>query len=231
MMDVLPWDNLLHRYVDRQGQVDYCRWQQEGRGELDDWLGRLTASDVEGDEAAQIAAWINIYNALVVAQILRRYPVNSIRSQIFGIPNWIGFLWFFLGPVHAVCDRRYSLNHIEQRILKRRFNEPRVHFALVCGALGAPRLRPEAYCADRVRQQLEEDAAQFINTPAHVTYDPKANLLSCSKLFKWHRKSFLRAASSLPAYISCYLPQDRAIKASTPLRYLPYDLSLNDIQR
>ncbi len=226
-MHVRPWDDLLHRYTDGS-QVDYLRWQQEGRTQLRDWLSSATAEPVVGEEDEQLAAWINLYNALVVAHILGSYPMRSIRPRFLGLPNWIAFWWFFMGPTHAVGDRRYSLNHIEQHILKKRFSDPRIHFALACGAIGSPRLRPEAYRPDRVRQQLEDDASRFINDPTNVVYDPEANLLSCSKIFKWHRRHFLQTAASIPAYISRYLTSDVTIKASTPLRYLPYDLGLND---
>jgi hypothetical protein len=92
--------------------------------------------------------------------------------------------------------------------LRKKFNEPRIHFALVCASLGCPLLRKEAYYGETVRNQLEDDAMRFINNPDKVRYEASTQTLYCSKIFKWYKKDFLQVAASIPDYIRGYLKDD-----------------------
>lgn len=221
------WDQLLRQYVDERGRVDYRRWQQEGQKSLVEWLAEMSEVDLAQHPNAdeQLALWLNLYNAVTIAQILRRYPIASIQPKILGLPNWVTFLSFFLRPVYRLGDRRYSLNAIEHGILRRQFDDPRIHFALVCGSIGCPLLRNQTYQADRVQQQLAEDADRFINNPEKVHYE--GGKLYCSRIFQWYRSDFLRVAPSLPQYIQSYWRSDVELTAETPIVYLPYSWQLN----
>ncbi len=218
------WNRMLNRYVDQQGLVDYRAWQAERQG-LRDWLAEVTTGDPTQMEAsAALAFWINLYNALVIDQVLRRYPIDSIRPEIWGVPNWLGFLRFFQRPVCTIGNRSYSLNDIEHGTLRRQFREPRIHFALVCAARGCPLLRPEAYWPERVEQQLEEDAKRFIGNLNKVRH--ASPLLYCSKIFQWYGQDFVQASGSVPNYIQTYLPFDTPLD-HLQIRYLDYDWGLN----
>lgn len=224
--DFAPWDRLLQRYVDGEGRVNYQGWQAEALPALRQWLQQLSPIDPRTlPLQQQLALWLNLYNALVILQVLQRYPIRSIRPEILGIPNWIGFFRFFQRSVYTLNDQPYSLNTIEHAILRQQFNEPRVHFALVCAAIGCPLLRPQAYFPDTVQTQLEDDAKRFIGNPAKVRYDAPTQTLYCSKIFKWYGEDFREAAGSIPAYIAPYL--GIALTDAPRLRYLEYDWRLN----
>ncbi|HEY9632724.1 MAG TPA: DUF547 domain-containing protein [Coleofasciculaceae cyanobacterium] len=229
MINFATWDNLLSQYVDSQGRVNYQAWKGESSQSLNQWLAELEEMDIHSmshpDE--QLALWINLYNAFTIASILEHYPIASIQPKLFGVPNWIAFLWFFYRPTHKVAGRYYSLNHIEHNILRREFDEPRLHFALVCASIGCPLLRNGAYWSKSVRTQLEEDAIRFINNPDKVCYDSQTQTLYCSKIFKWYRKDFLKVTPSVPDYIRSYLKSDFPIGSNTPIAYLDYDWALN----
>ncbi|MBE9078885.1 DUF547 domain-containing protein [Romeria aff. gracilis LEGE 07310] len=225
MIDFAPWDQMLRQHVDSAGRVDYRRWQQLA-GELSHWLSTLEQINLASLEANhKLALLINLYNARVIEQVMQKYPIDSIRPSWLGIPNWIAFLWFFTKPVHRLESKRVSLNHIEHSIL-RKLGEPRIHFALVCAAVGCPLLRNQAYCPEQVQAQLAEDAQRFIGNPAKVDYRPAQHQLYCSKIFKWYRSDFLQAAPSIPAYIQRYRSIPKLDTAA--VEYLPYDWSLND---
>ena len=229
MIDFTPWDELLHRYVDDRGRVDYARWNKEAAGTLTQWLDRLSALDLSAypDANQRLALWLNLYNALTIAQVLARYPIDSIRPKRFGIPNWWAFFWFFQRPVYEMGGQRYSLNAIEHGILRPTFRDPRIHFALVCASIGCPWLRNEAYQPETVQTQLEADAVRFINNPAKVYYDAETQTLYCSKIFKWYQQDFLKVAPSIPAYVRAYLSPPILLEDLTPIRYLHYDWNLN----
>ncbi|NJM85031.1 MAG: DUF547 domain-containing protein [Leptolyngbyaceae cyanobacterium RM2_2_21] len=191
MIDFAPWERLLQTYVNTVGEVDYQRWQAEAAEALQDWLQALEKVELEAlAEDERLALLLNLYNALVVQQILQLYPLDTIRPQILGVPNWVAFLYFFLKPVSRLGDRPISLNTLEHQLLRQQFQEPRMHFALVCAALGCPRLRNQAYWPDTMRSQLEADAQLFINNPAKVRYDSDRQILYCSKIFNGTRPIF-----------------------------------------
>lgn len=228
MLNFMPWDSMLQEYVDDQGRVDYDRWQQEATITLADWLTSLCNVEVEGlIPEEKLALWLNLYNALTIQQILGRYPLGSIRPTILGIPNWLSYLRFFSRPLYRLNGAPLSLNIIEHQTLRPHFKEPRIHFALVCAAMGCPILRNEAYLPDIVEAQLETDAHRFIHNLAKVRYEADHDRLYCSQIFKWYKADFLQVAPSVPEYIGSYLTAHATLTAATEVCYLPYDWRLN----
>ncbi|MEM8504711.1 MAG: DUF547 domain-containing protein [Cyanobacteria bacterium P01_D01_bin.1] len=226
MIDFTPWSQMLRTYV-AQGQVDYARWQKESAKTLDQWLERVQSVDLDSmDRKSAIAFLLNLYNALVIRQVLQKYPIDSIRPEVFGIPNWASFLLFFKQPVYRLGDRSLSLDNIEHDILRAQYNESRIHFALVCAATGCPLLRAEAYTPDLVLEQLEADAQRFIRNPVKVNYDAASGTLYCSKIFKWYEDDFVAHMGSVASYIQLYLPET-TLPANINIVHLPYSWQLN----
>ncbi|MDJ0715398.1 MAG: DUF547 domain-containing protein [Prochloraceae cyanobacterium] len=229
MLDFQPWDELLKQYVDSQGKINYQAWKAHSKQKLTNWLEQLASIDPQKytDPNQQLALWINLYNALVIDRVLEKYPIDSIFPKFLGVPNPIAFLRFFSRRVYKIGDRDYSLNNIEHGIIRQQFNEPRIHFALVCAAVGCPLLRNEAYFPEKLPTQLYEDAKRFINNPDKVHYNLETNTLYCSQIFKWYGKDFLKVANSLPEYFQTYLSSQVELNSSTSIRYLDYDWNLN----
>ncbi|MBF2064325.1 MAG: DUF547 domain-containing protein [Calothrix sp. C42_A2020_038] len=223
------WDTLLKKYVNDQGRVNYLAWKRDEPEVLPNWLSSVATLQAKDNAGAseQLALWINLYNAFTVATILEKYPIESVLPKIFGIPNWLGFLRFFQRQIYVVGGKKYSLAQIENKILREKLQEPRIHFAIVCASIGCPLLRAGAYYPEKVDSQLEDDTRRFINNPEKVRYDAANNILYCSKIFKWYRQDFLKVAPSLPEYIRSYLNIDLLLTASTPVKYLYYDWNLN----
>jgi len=225
MIDFAVWDSLLRQYVDQQGRVDYQAWSQHPKT-LMNWLAGLEPLDPNLNLPDELALWINLYNAFTISTILERYPIASIRPVVLGIPNWFAFLGFFQRRAYRLSNQTYSLAQIENKILRDRWHDPRIHFAIVCASIGCPLLRNAAYTSDLVEHQLEDDAHRFINNLDKVRYDAQTETLYCSKIFKWYRQDFLQVAGSIPDYICTYRP-DLPLTAETAIAYLDYDWSLN----
>jgi len=227
MVDFSPWDHLLQKYVDDQGRVDYKRWQQGAITELDQWLMSVKQVDLTMlNREGAIAFLINLYNALTIQQVLQNYPIQSIRPTFLGIPNWLAFLRFFTRKIYILNGQSLSLNAIEHNILRKKFKEPRIHFALVCASMGCPLLRSGAYGPDSLDSQLNEDAYRFINNPDKVRYEAKEQILYCSKIFKWYKADFLTDADSIADYVSRY-HAEVSLPKNTKIAYLPYSWNLN----
>jgi len=230
-IDLRIWDELLQRYVDDLGRVNYQRWKAEGADVLRKWLESLADVDLAdfSDADARLALWLNAYNAIAISQVLEVYPIASIRPKVLGIPNWLSFLDFFTRSNTIVGGKKYSLNQIEHAILRPEFAEPRIHFALVCASVGCPLLRRGAYFPESVRTQLEADASRFIHNPDKVRYDAEKKTLYLSKIFKWYEEDFVKAAGSVAEYVGGYLGPEAAVGDGWAIVFLPYDWNLNRV--
>lgn len=207
-----PWDNLLRKHVSTAGKVNYRGFQQDKKV-LDAYLSTLANTPVEGlPRSAQLAYLLNLYNAATVQLIVEHYPLKSITQLHGGKPWDVKRI--------AVGARRYSLNEVENDIIRPRFREPRIHFALNCAAKSCPTLWNRAYTPQNLEKVLTERTRVFLR-------DRQANVLSkdevqVSKIFEWYAADF----GDLIAFLNQYGATKVQPKAS--VGYLPYDWSLNE---
>jgi len=163
-IDHAAWDALLRKYVDRRGNVAYATWKKSAADTqlLDRYLVALSHADanLRAPKAAQLAFWINAYNALTIKGILREYPTTSIRNHTARLYGYN--IWKDLQLV--VGGTRFSLKEMEHKRL-RTLGEPRIHFAIVCASQSCPRLLDEAYQAGKLDLQLKTNAINFFAQP------------------------------------------------------------------
>ncbi len=154
-----PYANVLKQYV-KGGLVDYSGLKSNPN-ELRSYLDQ-TATVSEADfnswtQERQLAFFINLYNAGTLLLIIDHYPVASIKDIAADSEG----PWEL--PVVSLFGKKITLNHLEHRIIRKSYDEPRIHFALVCAALGCPDLRNEPYTAQKLNQQLEDRGKSFIS--------------------------------------------------------------------
>ena len=225
------WDALLNRYVDGNGNVAYAQWQKSAQDTqaLDAYLAALSAADPRGraSRAAQLAFWINAYNAVTVRGILREYPTTSIRNhtaKVFGYNIWKDLLL-------TVGSRAYSLDQMEHEVL-RKLGEPRIHFAIVCASRSCPRLLNEAYTAEKLNEQLTTNTRAFLANPGNFQFAPGQRQMHLSSILKWFGEDFGNGQAAQLRTIAPYLPtrqaHDAALANSVSVSYLDYDWGLND---
>ncbi|MGH7551015.1 MAG: DUF547 domain-containing protein, partial [Gemmatimonadota bacterium] len=223
--------DVLSRYV-RNGGVDYAQWKADDPPSWRRFLAWLESADpVAWPVASRRAFWINAYNSRVVAGVLRRYPIDSVRD--------VGFLGgrlggFFTRREHPVAGASRTLDEIEREIL---LTDPlwdsRIPWSLTCASRGCPQLRPEPYRATALERQLEFQAATYLNSPAGHRLDPEERKVYLSRIFDWHRGDFERAAGTVRAYALRYLTGTalEALNAGWEIEYMDYDWRLNDADR
>jgi hypothetical protein len=220
------WDALLRKHVvllegGKVSQLRYAGMAQE-RAALRQYLQELSSVGEAEFQALsapqQVAFLINAYNAYTVEKILTRYP--DIRSvwdfgKFFGNP--------FRDEFFSLLGRKSSLDAIEHGILRKRYAEPRIHFALNCASVGCPMLREEAYVAPRLEQQLEEQTVRFLSDRSRNRY--RDGRLEVSMIFDWFREDFEPREAFLLRYAALLgVPPG----ARPKLAFLDYDWSLND---
>lgn len=217
------FDGLLRRHVDADGWVDYAALRGEQRT-LDEYLAALAAAPFDAlgrDE--KLALLLNAYNAFTLRLILDRWPLDSIMD-IAAEQRWAERRWTLGGRV-------LSLDDIEHAEIRPHFREPRIHFALVCAAIGCPKLRNEAYVASRLNAQLEEQMRYSHAHERWFRFDAAAGKVHVSMLYDWYREDFLTAEPSVVDFVARYsAPLRSALVAGAKptLEFLPYDWALND---
>ena len=248
-LDMKDYADVLSTYVSYKGMVDY-RGLQSNRAILDRYaasMARLAPKTYEAwNEKQKIAFWINAYNSLTLRVIIDHYPIqsggflsgirfpkNSIR-QIPGVWNKIE---------HAVMGRQMTLDAIEHETLRKQFDEPRIHVALVCAAMGCPPLRNEPYTGDRLDAQLEDQSRKFLRNPEKFRIDRGSNTVHLSSIFEWfggdfskqyQTKGFRQADASVRPvleFTSRHVSDQDAQyleKQEYRIDYLDYEWSLNE---
>lgn len=230
-IDHASWNKLLSKYVDNQGSVNYKAWKSNPGDvqALDTYLKILSHANrnLQASHQAQLAFWINAYNAVTIRGILREYPTSSIRNhtaKLFGYNIWHDLLL-------QVGDSQISLNDIEHKVL-RKMNEPRIHFAIVCASKGCPRLLNQAYTADALEEQLTHNTRNFFANPANFQYDSSRQRFQLSSILEWFSEDFGNTTSERLKSIAPYLPTKAAYEAAAgntaAIAYLSYDWSLNE---
>ena len=209
-----PWDELLSRYVSEKGQVNYAMLKSNPK-KLNDYIQLLRQNPVNENwtRSQKLAYWINAYNAFTLKLIIDNYPVSSIRD----IDRPWGKKFIQLG------NEYYSLNQIENEIIRPTFREPRIHFALVCAAISCPKLLNKAYLPASLDQQLDQQTRYFISESGKNEIGN--NQVKISKLFKWYYDDFTSGGTLLD-FLNQYT--DIELSSSAKVDYLEYNWGLND---
>lgn len=217
------WTGLLQKHLNDQGMVDYSGFIADSTA-LNEYLELLSGhhpNEKHWSEEERLAYWINAYNAFTIQLVIRHYPVKSIKDIAGSIP-FINSAWD-VKFIH-IEEQTYDLNNIEHGIIRERFQEPRIHFALVCAAISCPRLRQEAFTADQLDSQLQAAAVEFFNNPNknHITPE-KAEL---SKILDWYGGDFTDVTPSLREYVNRY--SETKLEADAEMGFMDYDWGLNE---
>lgn len=230
-VDHSAFDRLLKAHV-VNGLVDYDAFQADPA--FAGYLRLLAATNPSAlPRNDQLALWINAYNAYTIQLINLRGERVSIRN----INKSLGLLRL-KGPwsesFAVVGGKTYTLDDIEQRTIRPTFRDPRIHFALVCAAIGCPPLRSEAYTGARVDAQLNDQAVLFLTkTPAKNRVDVASRTVYRSPVFSFldYLKDFGGSEASVGKFIARYYPAgpERTLLESGEYRVVKtdYDWSLN----
>lgn len=227
------WNDLLKRIVvvdGHESRVNYGKLKSNHQ-ELDAYLKTLeklkNAEFSRFSESQKLAFLINAYNAFTIKLILDHYPVKSIKD----IGSFLKSAWkikFF-----TLLDEERHLDSIEHDLIRKKFNEPRIHFALVCASKGCPSLRREAFTENRLEDQLEDVARNFLTDKTKNRYSKATNKLELSSIFKWYGEDFTKKHGSVEAFVATRMTENSEEQAAirskrASVSYLDYDWSLNE---
>ena len=205
---------LSERVVD--GEVDYqgIKNNPSRINELYQLIGEMSLDGAS--EAEKKAFYINAYNIATIHQIIEHYPVSS--------PNDIK--GFFDQKKHTIAGEQLTLNELEKTKLLAPYQDPRIHFVLVCAAVSCPPLADFAYQAENLDEQLDQKTRQALNSDDFIRVMPDQKKVELSQIFEWYQSDFTNQAESLIAYVNQY--RDHKIPTDHQVGHYEYNWNLND---
>jgi hypothetical protein len=242
------FDRVLQQYVNERGLVDYSALREDLE-DLEGYYYLITAyspdshPDLFPSENHKLAYWINAYNAAAIKTVMTYYPIKSVLDVkqpgiFFFLSDKSGFFFF---QRLTFGGKSTSLYYLENQVIRKRFGDPRIHFAVNCASIGCPRLPRQSFSGESLDQQLDEETRFFLTEERNFKIDHYEKVIYISSIFKWYEKDFTtwytakfpERESSLLSYIELYLTPEKIeelkkIGNSYPLRYVPYDWRLND---
>lgn len=227
--DHSSFDALLREQVTAEGGFVNYKALRTDSSTLDAYIESLATApfgDMGRDE--KLAFLLNAYNAFTLRLIVENKGVDSI-TDIPASRRWKAQRWKLAGKI-------VSLNDIEHRMVRPAFAEPRIHFALVCAAIGCPPLRAEAYTADKLELQLAEQTHYVHTHPRWLVHSLGSGKIGLTQLYKWYGGDFVQVAGSILEFVAAARP-DLAeslgpTDGSNPpaISWLDYDWSLNSLE-
>jgi len=227
----LLFTQILQDYVSN-GLVKYKMLKDDKR--LDKYIDQLENTDPKKimNEKNRLAFWINAYT---LKFIIEEYPVESINDL-----HWGGlYLGSLLGTTIwddekiVINGTELSLNNIEYDIIRKKFNEEKIHFALVCASISCPPQRNEAYEGYKLDKQLGEQAELFFNDVTKKKFDKNTRTASLSKILSWYEEDFGENEQAILNYVARFIDGEIAEDIKNNLskwniKYLSYNWDLNE---
>jgi len=195
------------------GKVDYAKIHANQK----DLNALLTLAEgikvSKGDAKNYQAFWINAYNVSVIKGIVDNYPTKSPLDKA----------GFFDKTTYSLAGKKITLNDIENKLLRAQFKDPRVHFVLVCGAIGCPPLINKAYLPSTLESQLDTQTKKAING-SFVKVNTKKKRVEGSEILKWYKEDFVMNGNEID-FLNTY--RTEKIPNNYKLTYFTYNWSLN----
>ncbi len=216
------WNILVHQFVDNYGFVNYKGFKNN-ETELDEYLNLLTQNPPQTNWAIpqKLAYWINAYNAFTVKLIINNYGVGDIKA--IGVANQQSP---FKISFFKIGEENFTLDKIEHEILRKEFDEPRIHFCLVCASFSCPKFRNESFTADKLEEQLVDQTSDFINDPDKNSLHQ--NPIGISSLFQWYWDDFSAYFTDNKSLLNWINKHSKTpINVNSEIEYLPYNCALN----
>jgi len=205
-------DAFLKTYVSN-GKVNYSKIH-DNQESLNDLLSLAKGIKVSKSDAKNYQAfWINAYNLSVIKGIIDNYPTKSPLDTS----------GFFDKTTYSLAGKNITLNDIENKLLRAQFKDPRVHFVLVCGAVGCPPLINKAYLPNTLESQLDTQTKKAINGN-FIKVNAKKKRVEGSEILKWYKEDFVMNGNEID-FLNTY--RTEKIPNNYKLTYFTYDWNLN----
>lgn len=227
------WDKVLKEYVTitptgstfayaklKRKPVDFIRYLKNASRVSEKEFNSFTSDE-------QKAFLINMYNAFTVQLVMDNYPTSSIK-KIKGLspsPWKVSFI--------RLLGKQMNLDNIETDWLRKKFDDPRIHFATNSSTISSPHLRNEAYVATRLNEQLDDQAKTFLRNEERNKLNTPEKKLALSKIFTWFKEDFTKQDMNVQKFVAKYITDEKEVQAALEkseysVDYMDYNWDLNN---
>ncbi|MCB0802559.1 MAG: DUF547 domain-containing protein [Flavobacteriales bacterium] len=210
------WNKLLKSNVSESGRVDYQGFINN-QEQFYSYLNLLSKNEPSASwsKNEKMAFWINAYNAFTIKLIIENRPLKSIMEINKGQAWDIKFI--------KIGEKTLSLNNIEHDILRAKYSDARIHFAVNCASISCPRLYNSAFTASDLESQLNKLTKSFINNSEFNLITK--NSIKISKIFEWYQEDFTKG-ESLIDFLNRYTTIN--ISSTADITFIDYNWNLNN---
>ena len=207
-------DQFFSQHV-REGKIDYQQITADPK-ELYQLVRQVITYNLDDkNESTQKAFLINAYNIHVIKSVVDAWPIGSTQ-QVDG---------FFDAKKHVVAGESYTLDELEKQFIFGKFPDPRLHFVLVCAAIGCPPLTTFAYTPDSLESQLDQQTYKALNRSSFIQVNDAKQTVGISQIFQWYPKDFKVEHPTVLSYINSH--RNDLIPDNYKISYYPYDWTIN----
>ena len=198
----------------KNGLVNYAGLKSNTQ--LATLINTVENADLNGASAAtKKAFYINAYNLHVINEATKLYPTNSVQA---------GGGFFDRNKVKT-AGQTSTLNNLEKNQLLKPYGDARLHFVLVCGALGCPPITNFAYQPAKLDQQLNQQTRLALDDTNFLKVEN--NNLQLSQIFKWYPEDFGGSKKNIINFINKH--RTNTVPTTAKIGYYDYDWKLNDV--
>ena len=199
----------------KKGRVDYEKLKNDPS--IPKLVNYIETTDIsEFSIKEQFAFWLNAYNIITLKSVLNRLKRNNLWK---GNLNLLSKIKFFVLEKHLIAGKKITLYNLENKILRKQFKDPRIHFAINCASVSCPVLPGKLFVVDDLDDTLNELTVQFINSE-NVRVDGET--LHVSKIFAMYKKDF---SPSVHEFIIKYHQDD--LSPIRHIQYMKYNWKIN----
>jgi hypothetical protein len=240
------FEKLLQRWLTETGRIDYAAWRASDSSvaELNGYLAAVSlisprsAPERFDQRSDELAYWMYAYNAYVIKSVLDHWPVTSVTDVKAPIEAITG-LGFFHRQRFKFGGEFMSLLTVENGIIRKGYQDARIHFILSCASESCPIVRPDLPTGDALEDYLASAATEFASDPGNVSIDHQTRSVVLSRIFKWYRKDFENAlrhagqsgTDNLISYVRSIAPEplasELAVVGDYSVEFNEYDWALN----
>ena len=212
------YNKLLVKYVTPAG-IKYREWKSTAADmqALQSVVDEIAKENISSlDKKSQLAFYVNAYNAWILHEALEKYPTKSVKDTLYT---------FFTSKRIKVAGEEMSFNRLEKDIIRPKFGDARIHFALNCASRSCPPLIREAYRGDKIDEQFERVSKGFVNSDKGVLFSAEKKTAELSTIFDWYKDDFKEGVIE-------FINKRRAapIPKDAKISYQKYDWDLNEVK-
>jgi len=201
IIDHSTFDRFLKTYVltNHPSGINRFRYGDVSRRDskrLDAYIEQMTSIDPrQYRKREQKAYWLNLYNALTIQSLLKKYP-RALDTRK-------------LNPRIRVAGVKLRRADIGDRILRPIWHDYKVVFGLSCASMGCPAIQASAFTAANINKLLKQSAREFINHPRGLMVSRQE--MRVSKIFDWYREDFGADNKRLMKLFAYYADDNKAL--------------------